>query len=104
MGSELGAPSADSSLTFGKREFYPHPATGEILLSRTLLRTAAVDPEGYARKELVYEMGVFQEQKFTVQVGAGIVADSIPELEYEEILNKAAQSIQALEAGARGES
>ena len=47
---------------------------------------------------------LFREQKLTIQVGAGIVADSIPELEYEEIQSKAAQSVYALEAAARGES
>ncbi len=33
-----------------------------------------------------------------VQVGAGIVADSLPELEYEETLNKAAAMLRAVEA------
>ncbi len=47
---------------------------------------------------------LFEEDRFSVRVGAGIVADSLPELEYQEISNKAAQSLHALEAAARGES
>ncbi len=45
---------------------------------------------------------LFMEDKFIVRVGAGIVADSIPEMEYKEIENKAAQSIYALKAAAEG--
>ena len=33
-----------------------------------------------------------------MQAGAGIVADSIPEMEYQEINQKAAQGIAALKA------
>jgi anthranilate synthase component 1 len=47
---------------------------------------------------------LFHEDRFAVRVGAGIVADSIPEMEYEEIENKAAQSLRALETAAKGES
>lgn len=45
----------------------------------------------------------FQGSRFTIRVGAGIVADSIPEMEYKEIQNKAAQSLLALERAAKGE-
>jgi anthranilate synthase component 1 len=47
---------------------------------------------------------LFQGDQFTVRVGAGIVADSIAEMEYEEIQKKAAQSIFALQAAAEGTS
>ena len=43
---------------------------------------------------------LFTENTFKIQVGAGIVADSIPEMEYKEIQNKAAQSINALKTAA----
>jgi anthranilate synthase component I len=46
---------------------------------------------------------LFQEERFIVRVGAGIVADSIPEMEYKEIQNKAAQSIHSLKAAAEEE-
>jgi len=38
----------------------------------------------------------------TVQAGAGIVADSIPEREYEECLNKARALFRAIELAERG--
>ncbi len=44
----------------------------------------------------------FRGDKFTLQAGAGIVADSIPEMEYQEIQHKAAQGIAALQAAAEG--
>src|SRR5690606_15110579 len=37
----------------------------------------------------------------SVQAGAGIVADSVPELEYEESRNKAAAALRAVEVAAR---
>ncbi len=45
---------------------------------------------------------VVQENHIFVQAGAGIVADSIPELEYEETKNKARALRQALLVAARG--
>jgi len=47
---------------------------------------------------------LFHEDRFTIRVGAGIVADSDPEMEYQEILSKAAQSLRALQAATRGDS
>jgi len=46
---------------------------------------------------------LFEGDRFTVRVGAGIVADSVPEMEYKEISNKAAQSLNALKTAAEGE-
>jgi anthranilate synthase component 1 len=45
-----------------------------------------------AIRTLVLEDGVA-----TIQAGAGIVADSVPEREYEETLNKARVMIKAIE-------
>jgi anthranilate synthase component 1 len=44
----------------------------------------------------------FEGGRFTLQAGAGIVADSDPEMEYEEITHKAAQGLAALRAAAEG--
>ena len=44
----------------------------------------------------------FMEDKFVLQVGAGIVADSDPEMEYQEICHKAAQGIAAMKTAAGG--
>ena len=52
---------------------------------------------------IAIRMVLFQGDKFKIPVGAGIVADSIPEMEYEEIQHKAAQSLAAVRAAARGE-
>ena len=45
----------------------------------------------------------FDKDGFSVPIGAGIVADSDPALEYRELNRKAAQSLNALELAARGE-
>jgi anthranilate synthase component I len=42
---------------------------------------------------------VFQEGKAYVQAGAGVVADSVPEREYEETVNKAKAMLKAIEGG-----
>ena len=45
---------------------------------------------------IAIRMAVKQDGKVTVQAGGGIVADSVPELEYEESANKAMAVIQAI--------
>ena len=45
---------------------------------------------------------VVKEGKAHVQAGAGIVADSVPEREYEETLNKARALLKALELAGKG--
>jgi anthranilate synthase component 1 len=52
---------------------------------------------------IAIRMMLFQGDSFTVPVGAGIVADSIPEMEFKEINNKAAGSLAALRAAVEGE-
>ncbi len=42
-------------------------------------------------------------RRLTVQVGAGIVADSEPEIEYQETLNKARALFEAVETAAQGD-
>ncbi|MEW6352344.1 MAG: anthranilate synthase component I family protein [Thermodesulfobacteriota bacterium] len=62
--------------------FGPHDDTDTCIAIRTIL---------------------FEGDRFTIRVGAGIVADSVPEMEFKEIENKAAQSIAAVKAAAREE-
>ena len=69
-GSEIGTPTADTALTFGKRALHPHPATGEILVSRDLMRQAALGPESIVRAELVRDGGELQENAFLTGSGA----------------------------------
>jgi len=45
---------------------------------------------------------VLREGQAEVQAGAGIVADSVPELEYEETLNKARALLRAIEMAEQG--
>ncbi|MGH9378629.1 MAG: anthranilate synthase component I family protein, partial [Terriglobia bacterium] len=45
---------------------------------------------------------VVKDGKFYVQAGAGIVADSVPSLEYEESLNKARAALKAVELAEKG--
>ncbi|MEI7833831.1 MAG: chorismate-binding protein, partial [bacterium] len=45
---------------------------------------------------------LLQDNVATVQAGAGIVSDSVPESEYQETLNKAGALLQALEMAEGG--
>jgi anthranilate synthase component 1 len=45
---------------------------------------------------------VLREGRAEVQAGAGVVADSVPEREYEETLNKARALLNAIEMAERG--
>ena len=45
---------------------------------------------------IAIRMAVKKDQKVYIQAGGGIVADSVPEKEYEESANKAAAVIQAI--------
>lgn len=69
-GTEIAAPTADSTLAFGKREFKPNPATAEILISKTLIRNAA-NTDGIIRDEMAYVFGALQENAFMTGTGAG---------------------------------
>ena len=69
-GTELSAPSKDTSLAFGKREFKPNPGTGEILVSKTLLRNAP-NVDGIVRDELVFNFMSGLETAYMTGNGAG---------------------------------
>ncbi len=45
---------------------------------------------------------VFQGDEYSYQAGAGIVADSVPQTEYEEVLAKSGSAARALELAAEG--
>lgn len=69
-GTELGTPTADTSLAFGNREFKPHPATGELLVSKTLLRHSPM-ADGIVRDELAYDAAINLEQAYMTGSAAG---------------------------------
>ena len=52
---------------------------------------------------IAIRMIIFQGDRFTIPVGAGIVADSVPEMEFKEIQDKAGQSLAAIKAAMGGE-
>jgi anthranilate synthase component 1 len=59
-------------------------------------------PENRMDTCIAIRMLQFEKGKITLQAGAGIVADSDPEMEYQEINHKAAQGLAALRAAAEG--
>ena len=69
-GTEIAAPTADTSLAFGKREFKTNPATAEILISKTLIRNAP-GVEGIVTSELAYVFAELLENAYMTGNGAG---------------------------------
>jgi HK97 family phage major capsid protein len=70
-GTEIKAPTPDTALAFGKREFIPKPATGGILVSKTLARNSAINIDSYLRTEMAYNQATNEEQAFLTGDGAG---------------------------------
>lgn len=68
-GTELSAPTADTALTFGKREFKPRPGTSEILISKTLLRNM-VGADALIRSEIAEDVGIGLETAYMTGNGA----------------------------------
>lgn len=69
-GTEIAAPTADTALAFGKREFKPNPATAEILISKTLIRNAP-NTDGIVRDEIGYIYASLLETAYMTGNGAG---------------------------------
>lgn len=68
-GTELSAPTADTSLAFGKREFKPRPGTSEILISKTLVRNVA-NADALIRGEIAEEVAAKLETAYMTGNGA----------------------------------
>jgi len=68
--SELGAPTADAALKYGKRVLEPHYLSGSIDVSRDLLRLSVVPVDQEVRGELARDAGEVQEQAFMTGNGA----------------------------------
>jgi HK97 family phage major capsid protein len=66
--SELGAPSTDSTLSFGKREIRPYPLAKEILVSKTLLRKVA-NADAIVRGELSRVVAEAMENAYMTGTG-----------------------------------
>lgn len=68
-GTEVAAPTADTALAFGKREFKPNPATGGILVSKTLIRNSAINAEAYIKGEMAYNQ--MENEEMAMMTGDG---------------------------------
>lgn len=68
-GTELAAPTADTALAYGKREFKPRPGTSEILVSKTLVRNVP-NVDALIRAEIAEEVGAALEQAYMTGDGA----------------------------------
>lgn len=69
-GTELSAPTPDTQLQFGKKEFRPNPATAEILISKTLIRNAP-GIDGIVRGEMAYDFAELLENAYMTGDGNG---------------------------------
>lgn len=54
----------DSTMSFGKRELYPHPIARRIRVSKKLLRASALNVEEIVRDQLAYKIAVVEENAF----------------------------------------
>jgi len=70
-GAELSTPAPDTALTYGKRTLTPHYMTGELLVSRDLLRSSLLPIEDYIRYEFARDSGYLEETAFQTGTGAG---------------------------------
>lgn len=68
-GTELQAPTADTTLAFGKREFKPRPGTSEILVSNTLVRNVA-NVDALIRGEISEEVSAALESAYMTSDGS----------------------------------
>jgi len=68
-GTEIAAPTADTTLAYGKREFKPVAATSEILISRTLIRNVS-NADSLVREEIAEEFGKNLETAYMTGTGA----------------------------------
>lgn len=68
-GAELEAPTVDSSLKFGKKSLTPEYLTGEIKVSKDLLRRSSMGVEGIVRSEMARDAGEKMETAYLLGTG-----------------------------------
>ncbi len=61
-----------------------------------------IDYSGNMDMAITIRTMVIKADRITVQAGAGIVADSVPELEFKETVNKAGALIEAIDRAREG--
>lgn len=68
--AEIQAPTGDSALKYGKRNLEPHYLSGEITVSRDLIRLSTVPVDQEIRYELGRDSGEVMEQAFMTGNGS----------------------------------
>ncbi len=68
---ELKTGSADTAMSFARRELHPHPAAKRILVSTFLLNNAVLPVDQIVRDQLAYKFGITQEKAFLLGSGSG---------------------------------
>jgi HK97 family phage major capsid protein len=71
-GTEIGDIPQMTEPLFGRREWFPHPITGYTMLSNTLMRKAAIDPENLLREEIVRVFAETEEDDFMNGTGVNM--------------------------------
>lgn len=64
------APSADTTMAFGKRELTPHPLSKRIKVSQKLLRSSLMPIEQIVIQRLAYKIAITQEKAFLTGSGS----------------------------------
>jgi len=67
--TELVVPTADSSITFGKRQMSLNPLRKLITCSKTLLRASGIPAEDLVIRELARAIGIAQEKAYMTGTG-----------------------------------
>jgi HK97 family phage major capsid protein len=70
-GGEISAPTKDTALKVGKREFRPHPGSGEIIVSKNLIRNSAIPMDAFIRDEISYDIATNTETAYFTGNGVG---------------------------------
>uniref|UniRef100_A0A6M3IHI0 Putative capsid protein n=1 Tax=viral metagenome TaxID=1070528 RepID=A0A6M3IHI0_9ZZZZ len=68
--SEIKTGSEDSSMSFEKRDLFPHPLAKRIKISEKLVRVSLIPIDALVRERLSYKLGVTQEKAFFTGNGA----------------------------------
>ena len=68
--AEIGTGDEDSTMSFGKRELFPHPLAKRLKVSNKFLRSALMSPDAIVRERLAYKFAVTEENNFLNGNGA----------------------------------
>jgi len=69
-GYEIRTPAEDTTMSFDKRELYPHPLSGLIKISEKLLRMGAINVEDKVIERMAYKVAKGSEEAFLTGSGA----------------------------------